>query len=72
MWPVDIVKLQQSSPIYHFQQNRLTGPLECMLKSPMTNTLTYGLIERTSSMQDEIASETGHNDNGNDQMRKTK
>ena len=33
-----------------------------MLKSPKQNTLTDGLIERTSSMLDEIASKTVHKD----------
>ena len=33
-----------------------------MLKSPKTNTLADGLIERTSSMLDEIESKTMHKD----------
>ena len=37
-----------------------------MLKSPKTNTLEDGLIERTSSMLDEIESKTVHNDEEGD------
>ena len=35
-----------------------------MLKSPETNTLADGLIKRTSSMLDEIASKILHKDEG--------
>ena len=35
-------------------------------------TLTYGLIERTSSMLDEIALKTVHKDKDGDQLRKKK
>ena len=37
-----------------------------MLKSPKTNTLADGLIERTSSMLDEIESKTVHKDEEGD------
>ena len=37
-----------------------------MLKSPKTNTLEDGLIERTSSMLDEIESKTKHNNKEGD------
>ena len=36
------------------------------LKSPKTNTLADNLIERTSSMLDEIESKTVHNDEEGD------
>ena len=38
-----------------------------VLKSPKTNTLTDGLIERTSSTLDEIASRTVHKGEEGDQ-----
>ena len=41
-----------------------------MLNSPKTNILTYGLIERTSSVLDEIASKNVQKDKDNDQLRK--
>ena len=37
------------------------------VKSPKTNTLADGLIERNSSMLDEIASKTARKDEGGDQ-----
>ena len=37
------------------------------LKSPNTKTLAHGLIERTSSMLDEIESKTVHKDEEGDQ-----
>ena len=40
-----------------------------MLKSPKTKILADGLIERTSSMLDEIESKTVHKEEG-DQLRK--
>ena len=43
-----------------------------MLKSPKTKTLADGLIERTSSMLDEIESKTVHKDEEGDQQRKKK
>ena len=43
-----------------------------MLKSPKTKTLTDGLIERTSSMLDEIESKTVHKDEKGDRQRKKK
>ena len=42
-----------------------------MLKSPKTNTLVDGLIERTSSILDETEEKTVHIDEG-DQYRKKK
>ena len=36
-----------------------------VMKSPKTNTLADDLIERTSSMLDEIESNTVHKDEGN-------
>ena len=41
-----------------------------MLNSPKTNILTYGLIEITSSVLDEIASKNVQKDKDNDQIRK--
>ena len=41
-----------------------------LLKSRNTNTLADGLIKRTSSMLDEIESETVHNNKESDQLRK--
>ena len=41
-----------------------------MLKPPNINTLADGLIERTSSMLDEIASKTVHKEDGR-QRKKT-
>ena len=43
-----------------------------MLKSPKTNTLADGLIERTSSMLDEMESKTVHNDKEGQRQRKKK
>ena len=43
-----------------------------MLKSLKTKTLADGLIERTSSMLDEIESKTVHKDEEGDQLRKKK
>ena len=43
-----------------------------MLKSPKTKALADGLIERTSSMLDEIESKTVHKDEEGDQERKNK
>ena len=40
--------------------------LSWKLESPKTNTLADGLIERTSSMLDKIASKTVHKDEEND------
>ena len=41
-----------------------------MLKSPKTNTLADGLIERISSMLDEIASKAVHKEEEGDGERK--
>ena len=41
-----------------------------MLNSPKTNTLAEGLIERTSSILDEIESKTVHNSEEGDQQEK--
>ena len=43
-----------------------------MLKSPKTNTLADGLIERTLSIFDEIESKLEHKDEEGDQYRKKK
>ena len=48
----------------HFVNLALKG-----LKSPNANTLADGLIERTSSMLDEIASKTVHKSEENDQRK---
>ena len=40
------------------------------MKSPKTKTLADGLIERTSSMLDDIESKTVHKDKVSDQQRK--
>ena len=42
------------------------------IKAPKTNTLADGLIDRTSSMLDEIVSKTVHNDKEGDLQRKKK
>ena len=43
-----------------------------MLKFPKTNTFADRMIERTSSMLDEIASKTMHKDAEGDSLRKEK
>ena len=59
----EIGKLKQSSPdLSEFSSQ----PWWWTLKSPKTSTLADGLIERTSSMVDEIASKTEHKDEEGD------
>ena len=58
VWDRKIITVQQ---VYQFHQNRLTSQ---HLKSPKTNTLTDGFLERISSTLEEIASKTVGKDDG--------
>ena len=51
-----------SSPGLSVSPEYVSQSFWCMLKSPKTNTLADGLIKKTSSMLDEIASKSVHKD----------
>ena len=65
-------KLEQSSPGLSVPPEYVSQSLWWTLNSPKTNTLADGLIKRTSSMLDEIASKTVHKGKESDQYRKKK
>ena len=56
----------------YFSKHRFQISANVPLESPKTKTLADGLIERTSSMLDDIEAKTVHKDKESDQQRKKK
>ena len=60
------MRFWQSSPGLPVPLDQVCQSLSWTLKFPRTNTLAYGLIERSSSMLGEIESSTMHKDKEGD------